>query len=113
MCICIIIYILLYVADLLLLLLDTRDEKWNSEWVRESSWLWTFTVFIIAIVFIMTPNPTSDLLAHIDEILDETLTEMPTHEDGHNESMEHHNDIEMHQFDAENLDYFPSEKSES
>jgi hypothetical protein len=40
-----------------------------------------FTVFMIAVCIILRPTEISNRLSQMQEILDETLTEMPTQED--------------------------------
>jgi len=61
-------------------LLVSRDDSWESHWIWEAIWFALFTLFAFAVVVILQPNSSSDLLTQMDEILDETLHEMPTQE---------------------------------
>ena len=58
-----------------------RDHSWKSEWFRESAWFVIYTAFVVAVCKILRPNEHSDELADMQEVLDETLTEMGTIQD--------------------------------
>jgi hypothetical protein len=47
-----------------------RDILWKYEWLVESSWFSIFSLFLFAIMVLMKPNPTSKLLALVDELSD-------------------------------------------
>ena len=59
-CVCILLSILLYCVDFFMMVSDERDKHWKSEWIRETSWLWIFTGFIITVIIILKPNEKSD-----------------------------------------------------
>jgi len=91
-CACIGLSVVLYLLDFFLMVSDSRDKNWRSEWIRESCWLWIFTIFMVFVIIILKPDERSDLLSSMDEIIDDK-TDAPT-VDGHDETME--DGIEMH-----------------
>lgn len=78
---------------------DNRDSDWKHQWIWEASWFWIFTAFVIAVVYILQPNQNSDLLTQMQEILDETLNELPTGESFHEgEFPDMADQFELHEF---------------
>lgn len=68
--------------EIIVLITYQRDTDWMIMWAWESSWFWIFTLFVLSIIIILKPDEKSAMLVHMQEILDETLTEMPTEERG-------------------------------
>ena len=52
---------------------------WPYLWLLETMWFVFYTGFVVAIMQLMVPNSKSKLLAQIEEVLDETLTEVQGH----------------------------------
>ena len=76
MCACFsLVFILYHIANTIT---ETRDREWKSEWFRESAWMMIYTCFVVAVSHILRPSENSDMLSQMQEILDETLTEMGT-----------------------------------
>lgn len=71
-----------------------RDIYWKTEWFWSSSWFIIYSGFVISTAWILRPNENSEMLTQIQELLDETLNEMPTQEEQELDQEE----IEMHQF---------------
>lgn len=63
------------------MIFDSRDLHWKHDWVWDALWSMVYSGFVVAIVYILQPNSKSDLLCDIEELLDETLTEIPTQND--------------------------------
>jgi hypothetical protein len=74
--------LVLFVMEIIVLITYQRDTDWMIMWAWESSWFWIFTLFVLSIIIILKPDEKSAMLVHMQEILDETLTEMPTEERG-------------------------------
>ena len=81
-CICLFASLVLFVMEIIVLITYQRDTDWMILWAWESSWFWIFTLFVLSIIIILKPDEKSAMLVHMQEILDETLTEMPTEERG-------------------------------
>lgn len=47
-----------------------RDDMWRYEWLVEMSWYSIFSVFLLAVMFLMKPNANSKLLAYVEELHD-------------------------------------------
>jgi hypothetical protein len=84
-CICIAVYLFVFILDVVLVLSEQRDRKWRSEWVRETSWFWIHTIFIVVVLIILLPNSQSSLLATVQELQYNETTEMGIEEDDRNE----------------------------
>lgn len=81
-CICLLASFMLVILDIIAALTYSRDTDWTIMWAWESSWFWIFTLFVMSIIVILKPDEKSAMLVEMQEILDETLTEMPTEERG-------------------------------
>ena len=68
---------------------DSRDSNWKQQWLWETSWFWIFTAFLVSIVRILKPDENSDMLTQMEELLDETLNELPTGESFDEDEMGH------------------------
>ena len=99
-CVCLIISAALFVFELIQIVSDQRDANWKVQWAWETGWFWIYTVFVLVVVVILRPNEKSDMLGQMQEVLDETLTEMPTEGDDLDDSTIDQG-IEMNQFDAD------------
>jgi hypothetical protein len=53
---------------------SSRKEWWRHQWAVEASWEMIFTLFVLSVMIIMRPSPSSKLLAYIEELGDETAT---------------------------------------
>ena len=55
---------------------NNRDDQWHYFWVWESCWFTIFSFFVLSMIIILRPNVNSDMLTQMQEVLDETLTEV-------------------------------------
>jgi hypothetical protein len=103
---------------------NSRDLHWKYDWVWEALWFFIYTGFVVSIIVILQPNKNSDLLCEIEELLDETLTEMPTQDDIHLDDTDGEEEekadifnsheaegIEMHEFGSNQSNTVESESS--
>jgi hypothetical protein len=56
-----------------------RDELWHQEWIIESCWYIIFSLFLLSIMIIMRPNPTSKMLALVEELAEFDSDTNPHH----------------------------------
>lgn len=61
-----------------LCMMGERDTLWNVEWLFEISWFFILTVMVIVVAFVLRPGERSKMLVAMQELLDETLTEIDT-----------------------------------
>lgn len=61
-------------GDIYLKIYTSKDEMWRHIWLIEASWESIFTLFVLGVMIIMRPSPSSKLLAFIEELGDETNT---------------------------------------
>lgn len=113
LCVCILATFILMIVQIFTMMSGSRDADWKVFWVWEACWFFIFTCFMVSIVFILQPNESSDLLTQMEELLDETLHEMPTQEIIDEDDLDM-DDIELHHFglgkeqsDRERLDSYP------
>jgi hypothetical protein len=64
-CVCMAVYIFLFFVDVILVFSQQRDLSWKSEWLRESSWFWIFSLFMVIVLVILQPNERSKMLASV------------------------------------------------
>lgn len=87
--VCLLVIFILMLVQTMQVMSGSRDEEWGTFWVWEASWFAVFTGFVLSMVFVLRPNEMSDMLTQMQEVLDETLTEVVENEtidlDGHNE----------------------------
>jgi len=72
------ISLLLTLVWVCLCMMGERDTLWNVEWLFEISWFFILTVMLIVIAFVLRPGERSKMLVAMQELLDETLTEIDT-----------------------------------
>mmetsp|Transcript_1935 Transcript_1935/g.2791 ORF Transcript_1935/g.2791 Transcript_1935/m.2791 type:complete len:165 (+) Transcript_1935:1287-1781(+) len=76
-CVGILAAFLLSFFDFYLMVSESRDQKWSTQWLREQSWFWIFTIGMIAFVAILKPNENTKKLANLHEVNDDAKTENP------------------------------------
>lgn len=103
-CVCLVISAALFVFEVLEMISDERDAHWKVQWAWETCWFWIYTVFVVIVVLILRPDEKADMLGQMQEVLDETLTEMPT-DMGDEMDIDSSivDGIELHQFDDSSM----------
>jgi len=71
-----IVSVILTLIWVIICMMGERDALWEIEWMFESCWLIILTVVLVVIAFVMRPAERTKMLVSIQELLDETLTEM-------------------------------------
>jgi hypothetical protein len=66
-------------GDIYLKLNKRHDEIWRHEWLIEASWEMIFTVFVFSVMVLMRPSEKSRMLAYIEEIGDEHVSQANDH----------------------------------
>ena len=66
------------VAKVLFELFNHDSEAWQNEHKFEMAWFIVYTATLLATAYVFRPQDGSKMLAEVDELLDETLTEIGT-----------------------------------
>lgn len=76
------IYILIRIAKMLFEVSQQEADAWKHEHKFQIAWFLTFSATLIGSACVFRPTDGSKMLAEVDELLDETLTEMGQVEGG-------------------------------
>lgn len=76
------IYILIRIAKMLFEVSQQEVDAWKHEHKFQIAWFLTFSATLIGSAWVFRPTDGSKTLAEVDELLDETLTEMGQVEGG-------------------------------
>lgn len=81
--ICILIFSVIRIAKILFEVINDDTESWENEHNFQISWFMAYTAILLGSAWVFRPQDGSKMLAEVDELLDETLTEVGTF-DGEN-----------------------------
>lgn len=72
------IYIIIRISKVLFEVASEGTDAWKHEHKFQIAWFLTFSLTLLGSARVFRPTSESNMLAEVDELLDETLTEMGT-----------------------------------
>lgn len=78
------IYVVIRISKVFFEIFNQNSDSWQNEHKFQIAWFFAYTGTLVGSAYVFRPQEGSKMIAEVDELLDETLTEIGTIEGDNN-----------------------------